>query len=144
MFGFQADYFYALRCVMSNSPAKVFSVLLIFSLFYFAHALRICERYWSNTYADMSYYYNSLWAVILTITTGIASLVLLIVSFYSSLLLLDHFHFLYFLFPSFLFLKLLFHSRIWRLSTQIRSWPCNNILHLHLGCLHCFHDCRDT
>lgn len=71
MFGCQADYFYALRCVMKNNPAKVFSVLLIFSLFYFAHVLRICERHWATSNADMSYYYNSLWAVILTITTGI-------------------------------------------------------------------------
>ena len=71
MFGCQADYFYALRCVMKNNPAKVFSVLLIFSLFYFAHALRICERNRADSDVDMSYYYNSLWAVILTITTGI-------------------------------------------------------------------------
>ena len=44
MYGCDADYYYAIKCLMKNIPSKVIAICFIGTLLLFGHALRICER----------------------------------------------------------------------------------------------------
>ena len=70
MYGCPADWIFALKCIMKNSPGKLVFSLIIMTIFVFGHALRICERA-SSSDQNLGYYWNCMWLVILTMTTGI-------------------------------------------------------------------------
>ncbi len=69
MYGCEANSTFALKCIMKNSPLYLVCALLIMTIIVFGHALRICERYSANT-QNFGYYWNCMWLVILTMTTG--------------------------------------------------------------------------
>lgn len=70
MYGCDAESIFALRCIMKNSPFYLVTILLVMTIFVFGHALRICERFSPND-QGFGYYWNCMWLVILTMTTGI-------------------------------------------------------------------------
>jgi len=69
MYGCEANAIFALKCIMKNSPFSLVSILLIMTIFVFGHAVRICERFSPSNQA-FGYYWNCMWLVILTMTTG--------------------------------------------------------------------------
>lgn len=70
MYGSEANSTFALKCLMKNSPFYLVSILLLMTIFVFGHALRICERYHTVKDQGFGYYWNSMWMIILTMTTG--------------------------------------------------------------------------
>lgn len=76
MYGCEANAIFALKCIMRNSPFYLVSILLVGTIFVFGHALRICERF-STTTQTFGYYWNCMWLVILTMTTGLYLLFIL-------------------------------------------------------------------
>lgn len=76
MYGAENNYLYAVKCLMKTSPFKTCMALLVGSLFIFGYAVRICERplnRYPSVSMDFGSYWNAMWTVILTMTTGICT-----------------------------------------------------------------------
>jgi len=72
MYGADNDYLFACKCLMKASPFLTVLVLFGASIFIFGYMLRICERPLNRNptvVMDFSTYWNSMWCVILTMTT---------------------------------------------------------------------------
>ena len=44
MYGCDAGYFYAAKCIMAEMPMKTVTILFVLLLFAYGHMLRICEE----------------------------------------------------------------------------------------------------
>jgi len=71
MYGCEATTGFAVRCLMIVSPTLFNTILYLGSILFFAQAFRICESPISRVNGDMDHssYINSIWSVILTMTT---------------------------------------------------------------------------
>lgn len=72
MFKCDADFTFAIRTAMKKNPFLFNFLALTSSILAFSHAVRVCESPLSRITDTMDYHYigNSLWAVVLTMTTG--------------------------------------------------------------------------
>ena len=73
MYGADNDYLFACKCLMKAAPFLTVLILFGVSIFMFGYMLRICERPLNRSPSvtmDFSTYWNSMWCVILTMTTG--------------------------------------------------------------------------
>lgn len=44
MYGCDSGYFYAAKCLMSETPLRATTIMFIISLIMFGHMLRVCEE----------------------------------------------------------------------------------------------------
>lgn len=72
MYGCKADELFTVRAMMKKDPFKLNLIFLVFSVIIFGNSVRICESPLSRVTGSMNYFkiQNSLWAVVLTMTTG--------------------------------------------------------------------------
>lgn len=72
MYGCESSTLFAIKAMMREIPFKFNIIVMILSLILFGQALRICEAPISRVTQDMNHFSleNSVWAVILTMTTG--------------------------------------------------------------------------
>lgn len=74
MYGADSGYIYAIRSIMKVHAEKVVPLLLCSSIMIFGYMIRVCERPLNrNPTVDIEFntYWNCMWCVILTMTTGI-------------------------------------------------------------------------
>jgi hypothetical protein len=71
MYGCESDSMFAIRALMDNMPFKFNTIILLLSIAIFGQAVRICEAPLSRITPEMDHfdYTNSMWSVILTMTT---------------------------------------------------------------------------
>ena len=71
MYGCKAGTLFALRAIMKKSPFVLNFTLIVFSIIIFGQAIRISEAPLSRVTEEMNFssFINSIWAVILTMTT---------------------------------------------------------------------------
>lgn len=72
MYGTEASYLFAIRCLMKTQSFKLVFTLLGLCLFFFGFALRICEAplsRLSDSAFDLYSLSNSIWCMVLTMTT---------------------------------------------------------------------------
>jgi potassium intermediate/small conductance calcium-activated channel subfamily N protein 2 len=72
MYGCESNSMFAIRCLMSKNPFMLNAVIMIVSILVFGQALRICEAPLVRVTDEMNHldFVNSMWSVILTMTTG--------------------------------------------------------------------------
>lgn len=72
MYGCKADSLFAAKALMKKSPFLFNTIVMVLSILVFGQAIRICEAPLSRITHEMDHfdYVNSMWAVILTMTTG--------------------------------------------------------------------------
>eukprot|EP01017_Pseudomicrothorax_dubius_P043007 TRINITY_DN7096_c0_g1_i2.p1 TRINITY_DN7096_c0_g1~~TRINITY_DN7096_c0_g1_i2.p1 ORF type:complete len:267 (-),score=54.92 TRINITY_DN7096_c0_g1_i2:81-881(-) len=71
MYAVKPSYLFVIKSIMKSHPLELIGTALVSSVFIFAYAIRICERplsRYTNT-VDYSPYSNSLWNVVVTMTT---------------------------------------------------------------------------
>lgn len=73
MYGCESSSLFAIKAMMREIPFKFNMIVMSLSLVIFGQALRICEAPISRITNEMNHFSleNSIWAVILTMTTGI-------------------------------------------------------------------------
>jgi potassium intermediate/small conductance calcium-activated channel subfamily N protein 2 len=72
MYGADKGYWFSIKCLMKNNPFLLIVICMGITIAVFGYALRICERpicRGGNCAMDYSYYSNSMWNVIVTMTT---------------------------------------------------------------------------
>lgn len=71
MYGCESSTMFAIRALMEKNPFKFNSSILLLSIAIFGQAVRICEAPLSRITPEMDHfdYQNSMWSVILTMTT---------------------------------------------------------------------------
>jgi len=72
MYGCKANSLFAVKALMKLSPFKFNTIVMLLSIVIFGQALRICEAPLVRITQEMDHYDfgNSMWAIILTMTTG--------------------------------------------------------------------------
>lgn len=72
MCGCSADSLFAVKALMKKNPLTFNTIVMLISIPVFGQAVRICEAPLSRITHDMDHFdfENSMWAVILTMTTG--------------------------------------------------------------------------
>lgn len=73
MYGCKADSLFAAKALMKRNPFTFNTIVMILSILVFGQAVRICEAPLARITQEMDHfdYTNSMWVVILTMTTGI-------------------------------------------------------------------------
>ena len=70
MYGCDATTLFAIKSLMKTTPTQLNTIFLFLLIFWFAEAVRICEKPLSRVVNEMPFnYVNSVWSVILTMTT---------------------------------------------------------------------------
>eukprot|EP01017_Pseudomicrothorax_dubius_P043590 TRINITY_DN7287_c0_g1_i2.p1 TRINITY_DN7287_c0_g1~~TRINITY_DN7287_c0_g1_i2.p1 ORF type:complete len:368 (+),score=43.57 TRINITY_DN7287_c0_g1_i2:116-1219(+) len=71
MYAVKPGYLFVIKSLMKAHPFQVLFVALIWSIFIFAHALRICERplFQEGDKIDFNHFKNAIWTVLVTMTT---------------------------------------------------------------------------
>jgi hypothetical protein len=83
MYGFENNYLFVVKCLFKLNPITLCAVIFSASIVIFGYALRVCEMYKPSFFlslrpvnrerpvgTDFTYYGNSFWVIILTMTTG--------------------------------------------------------------------------
>ena len=72
MYGCEANTMFAIRALMIKHPFTFNGILMLLSIALFGQALRICEAPLVRVTPEMDHFdfLNSMWAVILAMTTG--------------------------------------------------------------------------
>lgn len=83
MYGCESSTLFAIKAMMREIPFKFNIIVMVLSLILFGQALRVCEAPISRVTQNMDHFSleNSIWAVILTMTTGILFLIFSIVGY---------------------------------------------------------------
>lgn len=78
MHGCEPGYFYVMKCLMKKAPQQVIWVAMAIVITVFGYAIKVIERPLiyaliaanpDNTGNDLSSYWNSVWCMIVTLTT---------------------------------------------------------------------------
>ena len=73
IYGAECSTLFAIKCLVKTEPTKIIVCLFCFTIFIFSNTLRICEYPFDRVLQGPSLdyrYINSVWAVMVTITTG--------------------------------------------------------------------------
>lgn len=72
MYGTKSSILFAVKCLMKTNPMTLTTSLLLFTMFFFAKANLICEQPLDRLASSENNhdFWNSMWLVILTMTTG--------------------------------------------------------------------------
>ena len=72
MYGCKSSIIFSVKCLMKTNPMTLTTSLLLFTMFFFAKANLICEQPLDRLASNQNNhdFWNSMWLVILTMTTG--------------------------------------------------------------------------
>lgn len=72
MYGCKTNTLFTVRAMMKQNPFKFNIIILIATIVFFGQAVKICESPLSRITDEMDYstLSNSMWAVVLTMTSG--------------------------------------------------------------------------
>ena len=74
-YGTQNDFSFAFKASQKESPFIILFLIFVLTCICFGHAVRCYERYYWETQAivkqEWTYLWNAMWAIFVTLTTGI-------------------------------------------------------------------------
>lgn len=72
MYGCDSGVSFTVKCLMKDNPSLFNFLVLVASTLLFTQAIRICEAPLSrlDSYMDLFDYFNCIWLVAMTMTTG--------------------------------------------------------------------------